>query len=238
MNKKIIKIVEVGINHMGSEKYLNDYIKSVSKKKVDGITIQILTKEFYKGEFKNFSLTDKQIVNFIKKAKKEYNLVGIAINDYKKINLLSKHNIDFFKVLSPALGNISLIKKLIKTNVKKIYLSTGLSSYKEINETLKKIDTKKINLIHTSFKKTRAAINFQRISILKKKFGLPVSYGNHSPLIKTIPHSIFFKPESIFFYIKLNKNLNYPDNNHAIKIKSVTSILKSVKKNEEKLAKN
>ena len=126
---------------------------------------------------------------------------------------------------------------MIRSNVKQIYLSTGFSSYTDIKNILKKINKKKINLIHTSFKKNFKDINLSRIHLLKKKFGLPVAYGNHSKFLKSIPNSVFFKPSSIFFYVKLNKNLSYPDNLHAIKINSVSSILKNVKENETKLGK-
>ena len=45
---------------------------------------------------------------------------------------MKKLNIDFYKVLSPDIKNIYLIKSLINTNCKKIFLSTGLANLSEI----------------------------------------------------------------------------------------------------------
>ena len=146
--------------------------------------------------------------------------------------MFSKLHVDFFKVTSGMIKDIKLIKKMIKSNAKRIYLSTGFSSYADIKKVLSKTGKKKISLIHTSFKKKFSEINFKKILILKKKFNIPVAYGNHSKFINSIPNSVFFEPCSIFFYVKLNNNLNYPDNHHAIKIKSLDNILENIEKSE------
>ena len=75
MNSKIIKIAEIGLNHMGSEKNLNKYKNFLMQEKIDGITIQIPRKSFFKGKFKNLYLTDKQITNFIISSKKNGTLL-------------------------------------------------------------------------------------------------------------------------------------------------------------------
>ena len=98
---------------------------------------------------------------------------------------------------------------------------------------IKKINTKKVELIHTSFSKKINQINFKRIQELRNIFKLPVSYGSHSPYINTIPLSVHYNPSSIFFYIKLNHKMDYPDNNHAVKIKDIKEILNSVDFNHE-----
>ena len=40
------KIAEIGLNHLGKMDYLYDYIKFLSQKKIDGITIQIVKRVF------------------------------------------------------------------------------------------------------------------------------------------------------------------------------------------------
>ena len=53
MNLKIIKIEEIGLNYMGNEKNLTKYKKFLIKEKIDGITIEVPRKSFFKGKFKN-----------------------------------------------------------------------------------------------------------------------------------------------------------------------------------------
>ena len=140
----ILKVAEIGLNHMGSAKYLLKYQKFLSKKRINAITIQVPKDEFFKGKFKKFYLNDQQIINFIKCAKKRWNLVGVATSSYDKIDMFSKLHVDFFKVTSGMIKDIKLIKKMIKSNAKRIYLSTGFSSYADIKKVLSKTRKKKL----------------------------------------------------------------------------------------------
>ena len=151
---------------------------------------------------KKFLLNKKKISLFVKNAKKRFNLVGITTSDITKIDFFESLNIDFFKVTSGMINNLSLIKKMQSTKIDKIFLSTGLISITKLRVILKKLNLKKISLIHTSFDKNIDKINLNRINILKEKFNLPVSYGNHSDHDNAIPNSIFFKPSFIFFMLR------------------------------------
>ena len=120
---------------------------------------------------------------------------------------------------------------MLKTKVKKIYLSTGQSNDKKLEKILKQYKKNKIVLIHTCFEDKIEKINFKRIINLKKKFKLPVAYGSHSSYKNTIENSVFFQPSAIFFYVKLNQQMDYPDNKHALKIKHLESVLINIKNN-------
>lgn len=228
---KINIIAEIGLNHLGNENYLYHYLNVLKKKRIDGISIQIPKKTKMLEKQKKFLFEDAVLKKFIKKAKKNFKIVGVTTSDESKIKFFSKQKINFFKVTSGMISNIKLIKKMSMTEIKKIYLSTGFSSYPEIRKILKNLKTKKIILIHTSFTNKIEEINMRRIKILKDKFNLPVSYGNHSSLIDTLTNSIFYEPESIFFYVKLNKKLNFPDNKHSINLNKIDNILQIIQKN-------
>tara|TARA_B100000795_G_C22803351_1_gene443200 strand:+ start:1585 stop:2295 length:711 start_codon:yes stop_codon:yes gene_type:complete len=224
-------IAEIGLNHLGNERYLKTIQSFLSKKNIDGLTIQVPGESLMQQNQKKFLLNDKKIINFIKVAKKQFKFVGIATDTSEKVDFFSKLNIDFFKVTSGMFTNINLIKKMQESPVKKIFLSTGFSNYQEIKKTLKKIKNKKNLLIHTTFKKDIKDLNLKNINFLKKKFNIPVAYGNHSIFLESIPNAIFYEPDFIFFYVKLNNNLNYPDNKHAIKLNQLDSILKKIENN-------
>lgn len=214
----MLNLAEIGLNHLGKYKYLDTYLDKLSCEMVDGISIQVLDDSFYRGKYKKFRLSDKKIIQIINQIKKKNKLVGIVTNSVKRMDFLKKLKIDFYKVLSTDIFNIELIKKIIKTNCKIIFLSTGMVDYKKLKNILNKINRRKISLIHTSFKKNKEDINLKRINILKKKYKLPVSYGNHSRYLKSLVYVKKFNPFAIFFYVKLDKNLKYPDNIHAIRI--------------------
>jgi len=50
--------------------------------------------------------------------------------------------------------------------------------------------------------------------------------------LNCISNSVFFNPSAIFFYVKLNKNLDYPDKKHAVSLKNLDKLLINIKKNE------
>ena len=216
---------EIGLNHMGDRKILGTLKEKLLKKDIHGISIQILRDDFYKKNFVKLKLNNITLVNFIRDVKKKGKLIGVATNDASRINFFKKLNIDFYKVLSSDIKNIDLIKSLINTNCKKIFLSTGLANFNEIKFTLDRISKKKISLIHTSFKKEKIDLNLKRMTKLKKKFGLPICYGNHSKYLKSLIDVRKYKPYGIFFYVKLDKKLNYPDNIHALNADKINSYL-------------
>ena len=224
---KIKYFAEIGLNYLAKSIYLKEYLNKLCSSKIDGVTIQILNDDFYVNEFKNYKLPNTELKNFIHELKKNKKYVGIVTNDYKKVEFFNKMKIDFYKVLSSNLNDEILIKKLLDTNSKKVFISTGLSNYKNIENILKKIkkNKKKICLIHTSFKKEKKYINLNRVKILKKKFKFPICYGNHSKYLNSIIDVKKFDPYAIFFYVKLNKKLNYPDNIHAIKLKNINKYI-------------
>ena len=217
-------IAEIGLNHLGNKKYLTMFQNFLSKKNIDGITIQVPGESLMQQNQKKYLFDDNKITEFIKAAKKQFNYVGISTDSADKINFFSKQKIDFFKVTSGMFTNTDLIKKMQKSPVKKIFLSTGFSSLEEIKKVLKKIKNKKNLLIYTTFKKDITDLNLKNIQFLKKKFNIPVAYGNHSIFLDSISNAIFYEPDFIFFYVKLNKNLNYPDNKHAIKLNQLDLI--------------
>ena len=232
----MLKIAEIGLNHMGRMSYLNEYVKFLSKKKIEAVTIQVIKKETLGKSYKNCYLDDEKVIAFIKLLKKKFKFVGIVTDDINRIKIFKKFNINFYKITSGMIKNTKLIKKLVNSSdANKIYLSTGFSSLNDIKKILRKVGRKKISLIHTSFKKEITEVNLSRINLLKEKFKLPVAYGNHSEYFNCISSSVFFNPCAIFFYVKLNKNLNYPDKKHAVSTKELDKLLNNIKENEKLL---
>lgn len=226
---------------MGSEENLVKYLNVLSDPNVDGITIQIPKKSFYTNniKFKDFELKKKTILIFLNLAKKYKKEIGFATNN---INLAKffKKKINFIKILSQNFSDIRLVKKFYSLNLP-MYLSVGFNSIKEIKIILNRLSIKnlkqKTTLLHTSFdKKTNIAFNndskedfsLKRIKNLKDNFNLKVGFLNHYKKLNKITESIKYNPDVIFFYIKLNKKLNYPDKDWAINVNDVKKLTKKL----------
>ena len=142
-----------------------------------------------------------------------------------------KKYFNFIKILSKDANNLKLIKCCEKIDIKTIYISTGMLTNSNLLKICKKIDTSKINLIYTKFNDEKGKLNLKKINYLRKNFHLPVSYGNHSHNLKNIVKSVFYKPHSIFFYIKTNDNkLDFPDNQHAVRLNDLDSLKNKINK--------
>ena len=63
------------------------------------------------------------------------------------------------------------------------------------------------------------------MDILKRKFKLPISYGNHSKFLGSIKEAKKYKPKAIFFYVKIKKKGKFPDNIHAIELNKIQNYI-------------
>ena len=232
MQEQTPKIIcEIGLNHLGNKKYLFEYFAHLVSKNIYAITIQIVKDSFFKNsKFKKLKLDLDVISSFIDLVKKSKKKIGIAINDIEKVDFCEKKKVDFYKVLSSDIGNIPLLQKLGKTKSKNIFISTGMGNFNQIDSVLKIVNSKKIKLIHTSFSKKINEVNLKRIDELRNAFKLPSCYGNHSPHLSSIYSSLDYNPNAIFFYVKLNSKLNFPDDEHAVEISNIENILKKISK--------
>lgn len=237
---------EIGLNHMGEKKYLNSYLKVLLNPNVHGITLQLPKQSFYKKnpQFNYLKLKKETVLDFLNLAKKYKKEIGIVTNDFMLAKFFKK-KIDFIKILSQDFLDIKLIKKFYILKLP-LYLSVGFSSSNQIKHVLslleKKIQKKNTILLHTSFdKKTNKKFNnvskedfsLKRIRNLKKKFKLKVGFTNHYKDLRKIINSVKFSPDVIFFYIKLNKRLNYPDKDWAVNIIKIKMLTKKIIKINE-----
>ena len=228
----IFTIAEIGQNHMGSEFYANYLLNSLTKNNnIDAITFQIREESFYSGLRKKLILKDsfyQKAKNKIKNSGKKF---GIALCDPKKIKFFENLGVDFIKVINNDINNNDLVKKFLKSRIKKIYFSTGLSDEKDIKKLLIKIKKikKKYEIIHTTLSNDVASANLNSINYLKKITNIPIAFGLHSEKWEVLLLSLCYNPSSILFYVKGSKFKIHRDEKHAIPVKNlnrITSIMK------------
>lgn len=213
-------ICEIGLNHLGSIDYANEYIKKIIKVRPDGITLHIREPKFYKiKKYSKLTLSDEFYFKLSKKLKK-YNIkFGIGLADPTKINFCEEIGTDFYKIFGIDINNHQLIQNIIKTR-KNIFISTGTSDLSEITKFVKfiKKDKKRFSLIHTQQDNHIDIVNLKAIPFLRKKFRMNVAFGNHAANTNVLYLSLAFKPTDLFFYVKGNKTNNHPDECHAIEL--------------------
>jgi sialic acid synthase SpsE len=224
-------IAEIGLNHMGSEETCMKMVRKAVSCGVDGITIQIFPKIYY-NHTKPFrrSLDDNFYKNLSIFLNKRKVLFGLAVTDSEIVKKFYDLKINFWKILSFEFYNDKLINLALKTK-KKVYLSTGVASMKDIIEKEKKF--KKINFIHTVLHRKIKFSNIGAINLMKYNLNNNnISFTLHTNEDFVVGQAITLEADPIFFYIKNEKNLDYPDNSHAIKLSVLKKKIKIWKKFE------
>ena len=200
-------IAEIGINHNGSLKRAKKLIALAALAGADAVKFQCYnTDEFVtidspKADYqKKNTNSKKSIYNLLKKCelsendfrslKKECKKFKVeflsSVFDVKSLNLLNKIGLKKIKIPSGETNNYPLLKLIGKFS-KKIILSTGMTTTKEISQCLKiliknGIKKKNISILHctSDYPANYKDLNLNAIHLLKKFFKLDVGYSDHS----------------------------------------------------------
>ncbi len=213
-------IAELGLNHQGDESVVNHLLDMILSTPVDAVTMQVREADYYiQPKNESFFLDDVVYKKSAKAILSKNKKFGVALSNKDKVDFFTQLDTSFFKVLSKDINNFDLLEKIALSG-KDVYLSTGLSDFREIQaavDFLKKFQIQPV-LNHTALNYKPEMINLKSITELKKHFNLKVSYGNHSPYLETLFTAIAYEPESIFLYVKGNLAENYKDDSHAIPV--------------------
>ena len=179
----IIKIAEIGLNHLGSEHIAKKYLNKLINTNIDGISFQIKSEIFYKkyklafkkkdqsfsknfrekefflkvlkkNKFKKLTLSNNFYRYAIKKCKSNNKLIGFAVQDTKKIDFLNSQEISFYKILNQDIDNKKLIKMISKNKNALKIISVSNDSIDQIEKAIKLINQKTKTIISiTDFNK-------------------------------------------------------------------------------------
>lgn len=220
-------ICEVGLNHLGDEKYANQYIDEVLKTKADAITFQVLRDSFFQIErFKNFKLEKEFFIKASQRIKNGNKNFGVVLDDVGTVDFLETLDVSFYKILSKDIANAALINKLIHSTNKHIFVSTGMSDLNEIDSFFQSIKhvKERFTLVHTQLSHDIKDTNLKAIGVLKKKFNLPVAFGIHCANYNVLYLSLAFQPSDAFIYIKGNRE-SHPDEEHAVSFDNIQTVI-------------
>jgi sialic acid synthase SpsE len=221
-------IAEIGLNHNGSKNRARNLVNEVVKSDVDGITLQIRESEFYdashprKVEFSNEFYSE--LIGIAGKHRKKF---GLAICEYDKLDSLRDMNISFWKTLSWDISNVVLQNALQRTQ-KRVYISTGLADTAQVVDCSQLYAN--IAFIHTQLNYDLDNVNLKAIENMRQITGKPVAYGLHSSEHEILYMALCYSPEAIFFYVKDETDGEHPDDEHAIPLGRLETIVAHLKR--------
>ena len=252
-NKYPIIIAEIGVNHNGNQKTLNQLIEKVSNTGVDYIKFQafitenIVIKKSPKANYqkkiklsqfdmlKKYELQQEDYDFIHKKCKKKRLKPLFSVFDIGSLNLLKKYKIKSIKIPSGEITNEPLLSEIGKLKIN-VFLSTGMSNIDEIKKahnTLIKNGTSKKNIFilhcHSDYPSKFEDLNIKNMLTLKKRFNCNIGFSDHSigELASIVASSLGAKV--IEKHVTLNNNLYGPDHSSSLEIKKLKSFVQNIR---------
>jgi len=243
-------IAEIGLSHEGSLGTAHAYIDALASAGVDAIKFQTHIAEAESSseeQFRvSFSKQDNSRYSYWKRTEfkleewatlkthcDQLNVEFISTPScIAAVELLEKLNVTRFKVGSGDTSNLLLLKRLGK-NKKPIILSTGMSSYDEIEASIhfiKKFGNPLTLMQCTSKYPTNPkewGLNI--IMELKNRFNLPVGFSDHSGTIYASLAAAAMGAEVFEFHVVFDKRQFGPDVSSSITINKVKTLTDGIK---------
>lgn len=256
--KRIIIIAEIGPNHNGNLKIAKKYVDKISQSGADYIKFQTsipsdhISKYAEKAKYqkkntfnkketqlqmaKNISLNYKDFINlnsYCKKKKLKFLTTAFGL---KSLSFIKKFNMDYIKIPSGEINNFEYLKKIPLKKKTKILLSTGMSTIKEISETIsflikKGVNKKKIILLQctSSYPTPFHDANLSVVRTLREKFNTEVGLSDHTLGTECAIAAIGLGARYIEKHVTFNSNSKGPDHKASLNINEFMKMVQQIR---------
>ena len=249
--KPCFLIAEIGINHNGDLNLAKKLIYEAKNAGFDAVKFQKRDIEVvYKSEFLEsprqspfgstqraqkegleFSLSDYwEIENYCKSLGIDWFVSCWDINSQIEMRVFStKWN----KVASAMATNKEFIK-VVASEQKHTYVSTGMTSIEEIEEIVEifKAYNCPITLMHTvsTYPSEEADLNLKCITSLKEKFNLPVGYSGHETGVSPSVMAVVLGAEVLERHITLDRAMYGSDQSASLEPNGMRNLCQTIRK--------
>jgi len=250
--KKPFLIAEIGINHNSSVKLAKKLIDLAKNSGFDAVKFQkrnpdISTPESQKLKIRNTPWGDITYLAYKKKIEfglKEYREIDkyckklkiiwfASAWDIESLNYLKKFKLKYNKVASAMLTNLDLVKAIAKEK-KLTFISTGMSSMKDIQKSINifKKNKCKFVLMHcvSQYPCPEEKLNLKMILTLKEKFKCDVGYSGHEKTVSPSIFAYFLGANYIERHITLDRSMWGTDQAASLSSDGMINLAKILKK--------
>ncbi len=251
MKKQPYIIAEIAQAHDGSLGILHSYIDALASTGVDAVKFQMHIAEAESSlqePFRvNFSYEDKTRLEYWKRTsftlqqwkdiKKHCEEVGLEFICSPFSNLaidwLEELNVKCYKIGSGEVNNLLMLSKIANTG-KDVIVSSGMSSFQELDETVDFLKQKNVKFsilqCTTSYPTSPENYGFNVIQELKERYGVTVGFSDHSSDISTCIAAAALGAEILEFHVVFHKEMFGPDAKSSLTIEETKTLVASVKK--------
>ena len=258
MDKNIFIIAEIAQAHDGSLGILHSYIDAMAKSGVDALKFQTHIAEAESSIYEpfriNFSYEDKTRYDYWKRMeftqeqwigiKQHCDDVGIEFISSpfsnKAVDLLELLDVKRYKVGSGEVNNFLLLEKIAQTK-KPVILSSGMSSFNELDKAVKYLQNAGVDDITimqctTSYPTQSKDLGLNVIQQMSKRYSCNIGYSDHSGEVAPLIASVAMGAVMVEFHITFSKSMFGPDATSSLTIEQSYEAIKSIRIIQESLA--
>tara|TARA_B100000780_G_C21084753_1_gene436979 strand:- start:559 stop:1551 length:993 start_codon:yes stop_codon:yes gene_type:complete len=253
---KVVIIAEAGVNHNGNLKTAKKLVDVAKLANADYVKFQsfthdkLVTKNAPKANYQKSNSNTKENQNSMLQKLQLSSLDHLKLINYcknKKINFLStafdidnlkfllKNKIDFIKIPSGEITNLPLLK-YIKKQKKKILLSTGASTLKEVEKAIKVLNKRKKDITvmqcNSAYPTPINDLNLRILNTFKKKFNCNIGLSDHSLSIIVPAAAVAMGATFIEKHFTLSRKMVGPDHQSSLEPKELKQMVKSIREIE------
>lgn len=247
-------IAEAGVNHNGDINLAKKLIDEAKKSGADAVKFQtfkaekLVTKSAVKAEYQ--TKNDKGSLSqfdMLKRLELSYddfeellhycNTVGIdflaSAFDLESVDFLDNLGMKLFKIPSGEITNYPYLKKIAQTG-KQVVLSTGMSTYGDIEDALNILHengAKDVIVLHcnTEYPTPMTDVNLRAMNSIKEAFNVKVGYSDHTEGIEIPTAAVALGGVLIEKHFTLDKNMDGPDHKASLNPEELSDMVRAIR---------
>lgn len=243
-------IAEIGQAHEGSLGILHSYIDALAPTGVDAVKFQMHLAEAESSEHETFrvkfSLEDETRFDYWRR-------MGFSLEQWKGIkqhcdaagldficspfsNLavdwLEEIGVEQYKIGSGEVNNFLLLEKIAQTG-KPVILSSGMSSYAELDQTVAFLKERNVAFsilqCTTAYPTQPEQYGLNVIQELKKRYNVPIGFSDHSAKTATCIAATALGASILEFHVVFDRQLFGPDSKSSLTISEIQDLVNAVR---------
>ena len=243
-------IAEIGQAHEGSLGMALSYIRALAGTGVDAVKFQVHIAEAESSEFEpfrvKFSQQDKTRFDYWKRmsfTEEEWKLLKNECDKNKveflaspfsneAVDLLERLGVNQYKIGSGEVNNFLLLQKIADTG-KPVILSSGMSSFNELDDTVKFLKEKKVGYsilqCTTAYPTKPEEYGLNVIAELKERYNVPIGYSDHSAKVETCIAAAALGASILEFHAVFSRKSFGPDATSSLEIEEIKALVNAIK---------
>lgn len=243
-------IAEIGQAHEGSLGMALSYIRALAETGVDAVKFQVHIAEAESSEFEpfrvKFSQQDKTRFDYWKRmsfTEEEWRLLKNECDKNKveflaspfsneAVDLLERLGVNQYKIGSGEVNNFLLLQKIADTG-KPVILSSGMSSFNELDDSVKFLKEKKVGYsilqCTTAYPTKPEEYGLNVIAELKERYNVPIGYSDHSAKVETCIAAAALGASILEFHAIFSRKSFGPDATSSLEMDEISQLVNSVR---------